>query len=104
LIKNNPCNLLIHPLDAANLKLNGDTEIKVKSRVGEVVIPFETTEEIMRGTVSIPHGWGHKGKIQLEVAQSSPGISINDLTDETFIDELTGNAALNGVPVTLEAV
>lgn len=104
LIKNNPCNLLIHPLDAESLKLIGNTEIKVKSRVGEILIPFETTENIMRGTVSLPHGWGHKGAIQMDIAKSSPGVSINDLTDETFIDELTGNAALNGVPVTLEAV
>jgi len=30
-------------------------------------------------------------------------VSNNDLTDETFLDELSGNAALNGVPVTVEA-
>jgi hypothetical protein len=28
----------------------------------------------------------------------------NDVTDAAFLDELSGNAALNGVPVTLTAV
>ncbi len=32
-----------------------------------------------------------------------PGVSINDLTDPQLLD-VSGNAALNGVPVTVEAV
>jgi hypothetical protein len=52
--------------------------------------------------VSIPHGWGHhRPGIRLGVAQSHAGVSANDLTDETFLDALCGNAALNGVPVTV---
>jgi hypothetical protein len=31
-------------------------------------------------------------------------VSVNDLTDDTLIDQLSGNAAVNGVPVSLEAV
>jgi hypothetical protein len=30
-------------------------------------------------------------------------VSANDLTDERLLDELSGNAALNGVPVQVEA-
>jgi len=53
--------------------------------------------------VSIPHGWGHhRPGIRLRVAQEHAGVSVNDLTDETFIDELCGNSALNGVEVTVE--
>ena len=36
---------------------------------------------------------------QLGIAQTYAGISVNDLTDEQFVDELCGNAAVNGVPV-----
>ena len=32
---------------------------------------------------------------------SSAGVSANDITDELWLDELCGNAALNGVPVEL---
>lgn len=30
------------------------------------------------------------------------GVSANDLTDESVIDVLSGNAVFNGVPVTLD--
>ena len=36
------------------------------------------------------------------IAAAHAGVSANDLTDETFIDELCGNAALNGVAVRIE--
>jgi hypothetical protein len=35
--------------------------------------------------------------------QRPAGVSANDLTDERQLDELSGNAALNGVPVTVAA-
>lgn len=101
LMKSNTCTLFVHPEDAESVGLNGSKMATVKSRTGEVTLPYELTNEIMKGTLSIPHGWGHQGNIKLAVAQSNPGVSINDITDETFIDELTGNAALNGVPVQL---
>lgn len=37
------------------------------------------------------------------IATAQPGASANDLTDERQLDELSGNAALNGVPVTVAA-
>ena len=98
MLKNNNCNLFIHPKDAEKIGLNGN-KAKVSSRVGSVKIPYELTSDIMPGTVSIPHGWRHNGNVQLDIAASNPGESINDLTDDQFIDELTGNAALNGVEV-----
>jgi anaerobic selenocysteine-containing dehydrogenase len=74
----------------------------VHSRVGEVSLPIEISTDMMPGVVSIPHGWGHhRPGIRLGVAQSHAGVSANDLTDETFLDALCGNAALNGVPVTV---
>lgn len=102
LLKNNSCNLYLHPKDAEKLGLNGSSTVKVSSNVGQIEVPYETTEEIMQGVVSLPHGWGHKGKIQLDVATTSPGTNVNELTDDNFIDQLTGNAAVNGVPVKLE--
>jgi hypothetical protein len=33
------------------------------------------------------------------VASAHAGVSINDLTDTARVDELSGNAALSGVPV-----
>ena len=52
-----------------------------------------------------PHGFGHGRKgVQQKIAQAHAGVSVNDLTDDTLIDQLSGNAAVNGVPVQLEAI
>jgi anaerobic selenocysteine-containing dehydrogenase len=96
------CTLLIHPDDAAARALGPGELATVHSRVGEVSLPIEISTDMMPGVVSIPHGWGHhRPGIRLGVAQSHAGVSANDLTDETFLDALCGNAALNGVPVTV---
>ena len=53
--------------------------------------------------VSLPHGFGQRREgVRLGLATSLDGVSINDLTDEAFLDSGTGNAALNGVPVRVE--
>jgi hypothetical protein len=62
----------------------------------------EISAEVMQGVVSLPHGWGHNREgIRLSIAAQHAGSSINDITDDQHIDALSGNAALNGVPVTL---
>lgn len=60
--------------------------------------------EMMPGVVSLPHGWGHdRPGVHMNFASAQPGASANDLTDERQLDELSGNAALNGVPVQVAA-
>jgi anaerobic selenocysteine-containing dehydrogenase len=96
------CTLLMHPADAAARGLAAGDVATVTSRSGSVDIAVEPSDEMMRGVVSIPHGWGHhRPGTRLQVAAAHAGVSANDLTDETFIDELCGNAALNGVAVTV---
>jgi len=94
------CTILMHPADAAARNLVKGQKVAVSSRVGQIELPVEISDEMMEGVVSIPHGWGHGRKdIKMQVAEAHPGVSMNDLTDELFIDELTGNAAVNGVVV-----
>jgi anaerobic selenocysteine-containing dehydrogenase len=107
LVKGNPakppCTIVMHPADAAQRDLAAGEKVLVRSRVGEIVLPVEITEEIMAGVVSIPHGWGHDREgNQLSVAQQHAGASINDLTDNEAIDTLCGTAAFNGTPVVVE--
>ncbi len=71
------------------------------SRVGSVTVEVALTEDLMPGVVSLPHGYGHGvGGTRMSGAARVPGVSINDLTDPECLD-LSGNAALNGVPVTV---
>lgn len=102
---NNRCTMQLHPDDGAKYGIENGDEVKVKSRVGELTIEAEITDAIMPGVVSIPHGWGHNKKgIKLSVASQHPGVNTNILTDHMQVDELSGNAVLNGVPVELEKV
>lgn len=95
----NECTLLLHPNDAERLNINSGEFVLAKSRVGQIEIEVEVSDEIMEGVVSIPQGFGagKKSKMRIAVAQNS--VSINDLTDDMRVDTLTGNAALNGVRV-----
>ena len=101
----NRCTVMMNTSDADALQVVDKQLVKVTSRVGSIELPVEITDDMMVGVVSIPHGYGHNRKgIKLDVAQRFAGASMNDLTDEMEIDELTGNAVLNGVLVHIEAV
>ncbi|GAO53749.1 molybdopterin oxidoreductase family protein [Novosphingobium sp. MD-1] len=100
----NRCTLMIHPDDATARGIADGETATVRSRAGSIALPAEVTEDIMPGTVSIPHGWGHGlPGIAMQTAKAHAGVSVNDLTDETAIDPLSGNAALSGVRVEVSA-
>ena len=99
------CTLMLHPDTASAHNIEDGQQVKVTSRVGSVVIAAEVTDELMPNVVSIPHGFGHgRTGVKQKIAQAHAGVSVNDLTDETLIDTLSGNAAVNGVPVQLAAI
>jgi anaerobic selenocysteine-containing dehydrogenase len=99
------CTAQLHPLDAQRFAIQDQQMIEVRSRVGLIKLPVEITENIMPGVISIPHGWGHSKKGSAwAVAEQHAGVSVNDLTDEMVLDELSGNAVLNGVPVFIKAI
>jgi len=101
----NRCTLLVNPADATRLGLESGGSARVSSRVGEIEVPIEISDEVMEGVVSMPHGWGHDlPGVRLDVARTNPGVSSNDLADETIIDPLSGNAVLNAIPVTVQHV
>lgn len=94
------CSLLMHPATAQGLGLADGATVRVESRTGAVCVPLEVTEDIAPQVVSLPHGFGHAREgARLDVAARYAGASLNDVTDNLRIDELTGNAAFSGVPV-----
>ncbi|HEX9579280.1 MAG TPA: molybdopterin-dependent oxidoreductase [Myxococcales bacterium] len=103
LVKGPPgCVLLIHPADAADRGLEAGECARIASRAGSVEAPVGLTEEMARGVVSLPHGWGHsRAGAALSVAAAHAGASLNDLTDDQSIDALSGNAVFSGVPVSV---
>ena len=105
LVKGKPrCTMHVHPDDASRLGLTDGASAKVASRVHAVEVPVEVTDSVMKGVVSIPHGWGHDmDGVEMAVARRYAGVNMNLLTDDRQFDALSGNAALNGVPVTVSA-
>jgi anaerobic selenocysteine-containing dehydrogenase len=99
------CTAMLHPEDAQARGLSDGDRVKVSSRVGEIELPLEISDEIRQGVVSIPHGFGHnRPGVGWSVAAAHGGASVNDITDPAVTDRITGNAAFNAVPVKVEPV
>jgi anaerobic selenocysteine-containing dehydrogenase len=99
------CTLHVHPDDAERYGLADGERAAVRSRTGSLEADVQITDAVMPGVVSLPHGWGHDiPETQLSVASAHAGANSNRLSDELLIDALSGNAVLNGIPVTLARV
>lgn len=98
------CTLMMHPTDMRERQIEDGQPVTVTSRVGSLQVAVEASEAVMPGVVSLPHGFGHnRDGVRMTIAQRHAGVSCNDLTDEQFLDGLSGNAAVNGVPVNVSS-
>jgi anaerobic selenocysteine-containing dehydrogenase len=98
----NRCTVQVHEEDAARLGIVDGKPVRVTSATGSVELPAEVCDSVMRGVVSIPHGWGHGvDGVGWTVAAGDGGTNSNVLAPSDLIDELSGNAVLNGIPVTV---
>ena len=101
----NRCTVLIHFDDAARLGIEEGKLVRVSSSAGSVDVPAEVCDAVMPGVVSIPHGWGLEGDgVRAGVGSADPGVNSNVLAPSDLIDPLSGNAVLNGIPVTVAPV
>jgi anaerobic selenocysteine-containing dehydrogenase len=96
------CTLMMHPDDMQQRDLTDGAVVTVTSRTGNLQVAAQASEDMMPGVVSLPHGYGHnRDGIRMSIASTHAGVSCNDITDELALDALSGNAAVNGVPVTV---
>ncbi|MDT0212800.1 molybdopterin-dependent oxidoreductase [Rothia sp. ARF10] len=92
--------LLMHPDDLAVRGITDGSLVTVTSDVSSVQVEVRATDDVMRGVVSLPHGYGHRRPgVRLSRAVEVPGVSMNDLTDPSRVEGVSGNAVLNGIPV-----
>jgi anaerobic selenocysteine-containing dehydrogenase len=98
------CTARLHPDDADARGLVAGQTVRVTSAVGAIEVPLEVSDEMRPGVVSIPHGFGHsRPGVGWSRAAAHAGASVNDITDPSVVDRLTGNAAFNAVPVSVQA-
>jgi anaerobic selenocysteine-containing dehydrogenase len=114
------CWLSVHPLDAGARGLRDGARV-VLSRVvapsseregredssaqARLEVPLKLDEDVMPGTVSLPHGWGHGGGAGWTVAATpgETGSNVNALAADGpgALEPLSGMARFNGIEVEL---
>ena len=94
----------IHPADAEGAGIADGERVRISSPHGSIELQATLTDEVKRGTVAVPHGWGHSGG--WTVANAAGGANVNQLasSDPADLERLAGMAHLNGIPVRLDAV
>ena len=99
------CTALLNPADAGQLQIQTGDMIKVISRVGEITIRAEISDEVGPGTVSVPHGWSEPdARTRLRLAHSRGTANVNVLSDDAACDAPSGGASFNATPIRIELV
>ncbi len=96
--------LYLHPEDAQKLGCNDGDMIEVSTDSGAVTLPAAISDDMMPGTVALPHGWGHQQASGLSVASKTLGVNANILAADgpSAIEPLSGMAQFNGFCVSLK--
>lgn len=97
--------LLVHPDDAGRHGVGDGDRVRLTTEAGSVEATVEVSDELIPGVISLPHGWGHdRPGTRTAVAAARPGTNTNVLIPGTALDEPSGNAAVNGVPVAMARI
>jgi anaerobic selenocysteine-containing dehydrogenase len=97
--------LYLNPKDAEQLDLKPGDFADVTSANATIRVPIKCIDELMRGTVALPHGWGHQHAKGLSVANKTNGVNVNILASsgQDQIDPLSGMSRLTALEVKIEA-
>ncbi|MDJ0848081.1 MAG: molybdopterin-dependent oxidoreductase [Myxococcota bacterium] len=98
--------LYVHPEDAARSDLDEGDRAELRSAHGKIEVPVRISDEVMPGTVALPHGWGHAGATGLRVAREHAGVNSNRLAGDGLenVEPLSGMSHLSGIPVELRRI
>jgi anaerobic selenocysteine-containing dehydrogenase len=88
----------MHPDDAAGYTIREGDNVVVTTSTGSIIIQVKVDENIRKGVVSIPSGWGRKlvhpdlDKVEYH------GVNVNELTSDTDLDPLVAMPVYNAIP------
>jgi formate dehydrogenase len=93
--------LYMHPEDAVIRSISESDLVDVASDTGMVRVPVKLLDELMPGTVALPHGWGHQHAKGLSVASKTRGVNVNILAADgpDNLEPVSGMVRLTGIPV-----
>ena len=91
--------LYIHPRDAQPRNLSAGDMARVSVGDKCVQVPVKLDEDMLPGTISVPHGWGHQQADGLRVARNTEGANVNILMPDgpASIEPGSGMSHMNGV-------
>ncbi len=94
--------LWIHPEDAAPRSIADGDEVALASRIGKIQVTAKVTERVMPVRYACLTASARNAKAYgLPWRPALEGASYNDVADEAALDPLSGNAALNALPVSV---
>lgn len=98
--------LYMHPSDAQRMECADGDRVEISNSTGAVVIELAVTDDLMPGSVALPHGWGHKRADGLSIASATDGVNANLLAADgpDAIEPYSGMAQFNGVTVSVKRV
>jgi anaerobic selenocysteine-containing dehydrogenase len=97
--------LHMHPDDITTHGLIDGGQGLLRSRVGQIQVEIAADGGLMRGVVCLPHGFGQQSEGTAQsLASTLKTASYNDLSDPLALDQVSGNAALNGLAVDIVAL
>ena len=97
------CVAQLHPDDAGRIGLVDGATATIRSAAGSIDVPVEVTDVVMPGVVCVPYGWGHglPGHAPGGGRPVTPGSTSTSSPTPPIVDPISGNAVLNGIPVTV---
>ncbi len=96
--------LLVHPRDAEARGVKDGMAVRLSTESGSLVVEARLSEEVMPGTLCLPHGWDHIDAANLSIASTLPGANFNLLVDDRFVDRPSAGSAFNAIPCHLEII
>ena len=94
--------LYMHSEDMSRMSLENKELVDISTETGTVRLPVRFNDDLMIGTVALPHGWGHQAS-HMQVAKSTKGVNVNVLAADgpDNIEPVSGMVHLTGINVTI---
>jgi anaerobic selenocysteine-containing dehydrogenase len=97
--------LYMNPSDAAVRALVEGQHVRVHNEHGSLVAELAFDEHLRPGVVAMSHGFGNERTSGMPVAQSHPGVNVNQLSPSgpRSFDPISAMSQLTGIPVEVSA-
>jgi anaerobic selenocysteine-containing dehydrogenase len=96
--------LLIHPDDARPLRVKDGERVRMASRTAAAEVPVSFTQDVLRGTVYLSHGWGLSSRDPSDSSGKLRGTAAAQFLPDDEGDEFTGLPYYSGIPCKVEKV